>query len=142
MLLGAMLGGMSIATSSTTAVHALAYPLGGKYRIPHGLSNAILLPHVMKFNQDAAAEKFRDIAAAMGIPVGALSASQAADAMIESLYTLISDLNIALTLKDKGITDADLDFLVAAAAKVTRLLDNNPKLMTKDDIRAIYQKLL
>jgi alcohol dehydrogenase class IV len=142
MLLGAMLGGMSIATSSTTAVHALAYPLGGKYRIPHGLSNAILLPHVMKFNQDAAAEKFRDIAAAMGIPVGALSTSQAADAMIESLYTLISNLNIALTLKDKGITDADLDFLVAAAAKVTRLLDNNPKLMTKDDIRAIYQKLL
>jgi alcohol dehydrogenase class IV len=78
----------------------------------------------------------------MGISVGALSTSEAADAMIENLYTLISDLNIALTLRDKGITEADLDFLVAAAAKVTRLLDNNPKLMTKDDIRAIYQKLL
>lgn len=142
MLLGAMFGGMSIATSSTTAVHALAYPLGGKYRIPHGLSNAILLPHVMQFNMDHAEEKFRDIAIAMGIDVHGLTTRQAAEKMIENLYSLIEDLNIDLTLKDKGITAADLEGMVEAAAKVTRLLDNNPKPMSKEDMRAIYQKLL
>jgi alcohol dehydrogenase class IV len=74
MLLGALYGGMSIATSCTTAVHALAYPLGGKYRIPHGISNAILLPYVMQFNQQDNAEKFRDMAQAMGLEISGLSA--------------------------------------------------------------------
>lgn len=142
MLLGAMFGGLSIATSSTTAVHALAYPLGGKFRMPHGLSNAILLPHVMQFNLDAAENKFRDIAVAMGLPVGGMAPRQAAEAMIANLYALISDLNIPASLRDKGVTAADLDLMVEAAAKVTRLLNNNPRVMTKDDIRAIYQRLL
>jgi alcohol dehydrogenase class IV len=142
MLLGALFGGLCIATSSTTAVHALAYPLGGKYRMPHGLSNAILLPHVMNFNMDAAEEKFRDIAAAMGIGVAGLTARQAAEKMVANLFALIADLNIAASLKDRGITAAELDAMVEAAAKVTRLLDNNPKTMTKDDMREIYRKLL
>lgn len=142
MILGAMFGGISIATSSTTAVHALAYPLGGKYRIPHGLSNAILLPHVMKFNIDATEDKFRDIAVAMGLDVAGLSTRQAAEKMIENLYSLIEDLEIQTSLRDKGITEEDLDFMVESAAKVTRLLNNNPKAMTKDDIREIYKKLL
>jgi alcohol dehydrogenase class IV len=142
MLLGAMFGGICIATSSTTAVHALAYPLGGKYRIPHGLSNAILLPHVMKFNLDAAEAKFRDIAIAMGLDVAGLSTTEAAEKMIENLYSLIEDLNIDSGLGNKGITVEDLELMVEAAAKVTRLLDNNPKIMTKDDMREIYKKLL
>ncbi|MBP2652509.1 MAG: alcohol dehydrogenase [Firmicutes bacterium] len=142
MLLGAMFGGISIATSSTTAVHALAYPLGGKYRIPHGLSNAILLPHVMNFNLDVAQDKFKDLAVAMGIEVDGLSNLQAAEKMIENLYSLIVDLDITFSLKEKGISESDLDGMVEAAAKVTRLLDNNPKPMTKNDMRAIYQKLL
>jgi alcohol dehydrogenase class IV len=142
MLLGAVFGGMSIATSSTTAVHALAYPLGGKYRIPHGLSNAILLPHVMNFNLGVAQAKFKDIAIAMGLNVAGLSEEIAAKTMIENLYSLVQDLNIQFSLKDKGITEADLDIMVESASKVTRLLDNNPKVMTKSDIRAIYEKIL
>ncbi len=142
MLLGAMFGGLCIATSSTTAVHALAYPLGGKYRMPHGLSNAILLPHVMSFNLDAAADRFRDIAVAMGLAVAGLTARQAAEKMVENLFSLLADLNIAASLKDRGITAAELDAMVEAAAKVTRLLDNNPKPMAKADMRAIYAKLL
>jgi alcohol dehydrogenase class IV len=142
MLLGAMFGGLCIATSSTTAVHALAYPLGGKYRIPHGLSNAILLPHVMNFNMDAATEKFRDIAAAMGIGVAGIPAREAAEKMVANLFSLIEDLNIEPSLKKQGITDSELDLMVEAAAKVTRLLDNNPKPMTKADMRGIYEKLL
>jgi alcohol dehydrogenase class IV len=141
MLLGAMLAGICIATSSTTAVHALAYPLGGKYRIPHGLSNAILLPHVMKFTMDAAEEKFRDIAVAMDLPVTGLSAREAAEKMIENLYSLNHDLNIQVNLAEKGITENDIDFMADAALKVTRLLNNNPKALDKDDIREIYKKL-
>ena len=142
MLLAALFGGMCIASSSTTAVHALAYPLGGKYHMPHGLSNAILLPYVMEFNRDACTEKFRDIAGAMGLAVAGLTAAEAADQMIENLFALTRDLNMGVNLRDKGITAADLDGMVEAAAKVTRLLNNNPKPMGKDDIRSVYSRLL
>lgn len=142
MLLGAMYGGMCIATSSTTAVHALAYPLGGKYRMPHGVSNAILLPYVMRFNSVGNEDKFRDMAVAMGLEVASLSAAQAASAMIDSLFVLNRDLEIPADLKRWNITAADLDTLVEGAAKVTRLLDNNPRPMSKADIRVIYEQLI
>ena len=142
MLLGAMYGGVAIASSGTTAVHALSYPLGGKYHIPHGLSNAILLPDVMKFNLDACEEKCKDIAVAMGLDVVNCTTREAAEKMIENLYALIRELNVTCDLKAKGIDESVLDELVEAAAKVTRLLDNNPKAVTKEDMRAIYRKLL
>lgn len=142
MLLGAMYGGMCIATSSTTAVHALSYPLGGKYRIAHGISNAILLPFVMRFNIVGNEAKFRDIAQAMGLDVAAKTPQEASVAMIEALFALNRDLQIPADLKRWSITDADLDTLVEGAAKVTRLLDNNPRPMGKADIRAIYTQLI
>lgn len=142
MLLGACFGGISIATSSTTAVHALSYPLGGKYHIPHGLSNAILLPDVMKFNLDVCEEKFKDIAVAMGLDVKDCSTREAAEKMIANLYALIADLQVKCDLREKGINEAALDDLIDAAAKVTRLLNNNPKVVTKEDMRQIYKKLL
>ena len=144
MLLAALFGGMSIASSSTVAVHALAYPLGGKYHIAHGLSNAVLLPHVMEFNLDAAPGKFRDIAEAMGLDVGGLTDAAAARQLIDELYSLVDDLKIneSLKLKERGITIADVDVMVEGAAKVTRLLDNNPKPLSREDMRAIYLKLL
>lgn len=142
MLLGACFGGVSIATSGTTAVHALSYPLGGKYHIPHGLSNAILLPDVMEFNLDVCEEKFRDIAAAMGLDIADCTVKEAAEKMIANLYAMIEELHVKCDLKEKGIDEDALDDLIEAAAKVTRLLDNNPKVVTKDDMRAIYRKLL
>jgi alcohol dehydrogenase class IV len=142
MLLGALFGGMCISTSGTTAVHALAYPLGGKYRMPHGLSNAVLLPHIMQFNLDAVEDRFRDIAVAMGLDVAGLTTRKAAEKMIENLYALNKDLNIPSGIAAQGVTEADLDVLVEAASKVTRLLGNNPKPLTKSDIRAIYRRLL
>lgn len=142
MLLGACYGGISIATSSTTAVHALSYPLGGKYHIPHGLSNAILLPDVMKFNLDVCEEKFRDIAVAMGLDTTGCTIRQSAEKMIENLYSMIEDMNVKCDLREKGINEEVLPELIEAAAKVTRLLDNNPKVVTKDDMREIYKKLL
>jgi alcohol dehydrogenase class IV len=142
MLLGALFGGMCISTSGTTAVHALAYPLGGKYRMPHGLSNAVLLPHIMQFNLDAVEDRFRDIAVAMGLDVSGLTTRKAAEKMIENLYALNKDLNIPSGIAAQGVTEADLDGLVEAASKVTRLLENNPKPLAKSDMRAIYRRLL
>lgn len=142
MLLGACFGGISIATSSTTAVHALSYPLGGKYHIPHGLSNAILLPDVMKFNLDVCEDKFKEIAVAMELNIAGCTTRQAAEKMIENLYSMIADMHVTCDLREKGITEDVLDDLIEAAAKVTRLLDNNPKVVTKEDMRAIYKKLL
>jgi len=142
MLLGAMFGGISIATSSTTAVHALSYPLGGKYHIPHGLSNAILLPGVMEFNLDVCVEKFKDIAVAMELDLLGCTTREAAEKMIDNLYSMIEDLDVKCDLQAKGIHETVLDDLIEAASKVTRLLDNNPKVVTKEDMRAIYKKIL
>ncbi len=142
MLLGAYYGGMCIATSSTTAVHALAYPLGGKYRIPHGVSNAILLPYVMRFNSVGNEDKFSDVALAMGLDVAGKSAKAATEAVIAALFALNRDLAIPADLKQWNITAADLETLVDGAAKVTRLLDNNPRAMSRADIAAIYTQLV
>ena len=142
MLLGAMYGGMCIATSSTTAVHALAYPLGGKYRIAHGVSNAILLPFVMRFNAVGNEDKFCDVAVAMGLDVDPADSKAATEKFIEAIFELNRDLQIPSDLKRWNITAADLETLVEGAAKVTRLLDNNPRPMGKADIRAIYTQLI
>ncbi|WP_439238885.1 iron-containing alcohol dehydrogenase [Lonepinella sp. BR2919] len=142
MLLGSFLGGACIATSSTVAVHALSYPLGGKYHIPHGLSNAILLPDVMKFNLPVCEEKFANVAFAMGLDVQGLTQRQAAEKMIDELYALIRDLDIHCDLNAVGINEDVLDELSEAALSVKRLLDNNPKPMNKDDIKTIYRKLI
>jgi len=142
MLMGAYWGGVCIATSSTTAVHALAYPLGGKYRMAHGLSNAILLPSVMAFNQVGCEVRFAAMARAMALHVGGLDDHAAAAAFVQALHQLNTDLGIPDNLKSLGIQAHDLDGLVDGAAKVTRLLDNNPRSMTRDDMRQIYAALI
>lgn len=142
MLLGSYFGGACIATSSTVAIHALSYPLGGKYHIPHGLANSILLPDVMKFNLDACEEKFAKVAQVMGLNIAGCSQREAAEKMIEELYALIRDLNIKCDLKAVGITEETLSELADAALTVKRLLDNNPKPMTKSDVVEIYKKII
>ena len=142
MLMGAYWGGVCIATSSTTAVHALAYPLGGKYRMAHGLSNAILLPSVMAFNRVGNEVRFAAMARALGVPAQGLDDAAAAEAFVQALRALNVDLGIPNHLRDVGIGAQDLDGLVDGAAKVTRLLDNNPRPMTREDMRAIYAALI
>lgn len=142
MMLAALLGGICISTSSTTAVHALSYPLGGKYRIAHGISNAILLPYVMEFTLDSVVDKFQDVAEAMGIKADGKSKEQVARVVVDEIYSLISDIQISCDLTKYGITESDLDSMADAALKVTRLLNNHPKTITKNDAIDIYKKLL
>ncbi|WP_367340713.1 iron-containing alcohol dehydrogenase [Aminivibrio sp.] len=141
LLLAAFYGGMCIASSSTVAVHALSYPLGGRYRIPHGISNAILLPWVMEFNRDTVTDRFTEVASAMGIPPGA-DDGETSKKTVEGIFSLVRSLGIPSDLRELGVRKEDLDEIVAAAMKVTRLLDNNPKPVTPEDARNIYLKLL
>jgi alcohol dehydrogenase class IV len=142
MMLAAFFGGLCISTSGTTAVHALAYPLGGKYRIAHGISNAMLLPYVMEFNLDAAVDRFQDVAAAMDVGMAGKSRKQVAEGVIEAIHSLVRDVEISCDLKPYGVTESDVDGMADAAMQVTRLLNNNPRPVTKDDAAAIYRKLL
>lgn len=142
MLLAAFYGGMCIASSSTVAVHALSYPLGGKYRIPHGISNAILLPYVMEYNADYVEDKFKDVALAMGIDIKNKNCNEISKEVINEIFKMTEDIKIPRDLKKYGITKDDLENLVEGASGVTRLLDNNPKPMTKDDMRNIYLKIV
>jgi len=142
MLLAAFYGGLSISSASTVAVHALSYPLGGKYRIAHGVSNAMLLPYVMEFNAKSILDKLIIVANEMDIEVAGLSKEDIGKKVISEIYLLVKDLKIPSDLTKFGITKEDIETLVDAAAKVTRLLNNNPKEMTRDDMRDIYLKLL
>ncbi len=142
MLLASCYGGICIASSSTTAIHALSYPLGGRYHIPHGLSNAILMPLVMDVNKNSCKEKYFEMARALGLDVNGKSQDEVAQLFVDELYAINRDLNVKCDLKAVGVTLDVIDSLVEGASKVTRLLNNNPKDLSKDEMREIYVKLL
>ncbi|KAA6475058.1 iron-containing alcohol dehydrogenase [Bacillus swezeyi] len=142
MLLGSAYGGMALTAAGTAAVHALAYPLGGKYNIPHGVANSMLLPHVMEFNMDAIAERLSLAAEPMGIAAVNMTAEQAARAVNDQIKEWTQALHIPQDLKKYGVSAHDLDELADSASKVTRLLNNNPKTLALNDIKDIYQKLI
>ncbi|MDR3220054.1 MAG: iron-containing alcohol dehydrogenase [Dysgonamonadaceae bacterium] len=132
--LGSMYGGMCLGPVNTAAVHALSYGLGGKYHVPHGLANAILLPEVMRFNLDTCPDKYREIASA----VGAKTASEG----IEKIEALAAACGIPQKLSSIGIAQSEVENLADLAMKVTRLLVNNPKEVKREDAIEIYNKLL
>lgn len=140
-MLGAYYGGVCIAASGTNAVHALSYPLGGVFRIPHGVANAILLVPVMKYQKDRIAHRLAMAADAMGCRRTGNDAADAS-AVIERLSSLVVELNIPTSLERFGVDVSALDMLTDAAYGVRRLLDNNPIELTKNDIKAIYREVL
>lgn len=142
MMLGAYYGGVAIAGSGTTAVHALSYPLGGKYHIPHGISNAILLPHVMRFNMDACVKQLNRISDAINPSMVDKSEYDKANYVIEQLEYVVKETEISTDLNSYGVKPDDIDFLVEAGSMQTRLLKNNQKEMSKEEIRQIYKKIL
>jgi len=139
MLLASALGGMALADAGVGAAHALAYPLGANYRIPHGLANAILLPHVMEFNLPAAETHFAMIAQCMGESTNGVSARRAATAAVEAVRTLGSDIGVPSSLADLGIPKADIPSLVEGALKVTRPVENNPRILGPEEAQSIYE---
>lgn len=138
--LGSLYGGLCLGPVNTAAVHALSYPLGGEYHIPHGLSNAILLPSVMKFNRPANLKKYAEVAVAMGAPVGK-NDDETAQNGVDFIYQLSEAVGIPAKLTDIGIPQEAVPHLAKAAMEVQRLLKNNPREVTEQDAINIYNSL-
>lgn len=141
LLLGSMYGGLCLGPVNTAAVHALSYGLGGKFHIPHGLSNAILMPEVLRFNLPANPKRHADVAKALGIKNEGTD-EKIALAGIEKIENLSKVCGIPQRLTDIGVSENDIPELAEIAMKVTRLLKNNPREVTQEDAVNIYKKLL
>ncbi|WP_454702385.1 iron-containing alcohol dehydrogenase [Agrobacterium burrii] len=140
MLLGSMLAGQAFANSPVAAVHALAYPIGGTFHIPHGLSNALVLPHVLRFNAPEGASLYAEIAAdAFPDLASEQSRHSRCAAFIERLADLSSKLGLQPRLRDVGIGEEHLAGMARDAMKQTRLLVNNPRVVNEADALSIYR---
>lgn len=144
MQIAAYYGGLAITASGTTAVHALSYPLGGKYHIAHGVSNAILLAPVMRFNEPACQERFAiayDRCCHDEVKTCKTAAEKSAW-IINRLEEIVKHLDIPTSLKEFGVPESDLETLVDSGMQVQRLLVNNPRTLTADDARELYKQIL
>jgi len=140
LLLGSLYAGLGLANAGVTAVHSLSYPLGGKYGIPHGLANTIMLPPVMDFNLPAALSKFAIIAEVMGEITDDLPEREAAYLALDAVDALIEDCGIDAGLSDFGIKEKDFPELAKVAMTVARPLENNPRRVTIEDAIEIYKQ--
>jgi alcohol dehydrogenase len=138
MLLGSLYAGLGLANAGVTAVHSLSYPLGGKYGIPHGLANTILLLPVMAFNLPAALEKFAIIAEVMGEVTDDLPLREAAYLALDAVEALIEDCGIETKLGDFDIAEEDFPELAKVAMTIARPLANNPRQVTIENAIEIY----
>jgi len=138
MALGALLAGLAFGSGGLGAVHALAYPLGTEYHLPHGRTNAIMLPHVMAFNLAGANEKYGKIGEAMGVRIEGLSPIEKAKASLMEVRNLISQVDISYQLKDYGIKKEDISKLTMEGMKYSRLFIPNPRNLNQEDVKKIY----
>ena len=136
--LGSLYGGLCLGPVNTAAVHALSYPLGSRYHVPHGHANAILMPHVCRFNLTAAPHRYRDIALALGAHKEN-SDEATALAGIEKLWQLIRSTGLEMNLARLNIPAEDIPAMATAGLNVTRLMKNNLRPMTQHDAEEIYR---
>lgn len=141
MQIASFYGGIAITASGTTAVHALSYPLGGRYHIAHGVSNAILLAPVMRFNEPACRELLAH-AYDRCIHGDASSTEAKSAAVIARIEEIVRHLDIPVSLQEFNVPREDLESLVQSGMQVTRLLVNNRRPVTEEDARRIYQEIL
>lgn len=140
MLLGACLAGIAFANSPVGGVHALAYPVGARFHVAHGLSNSLVLAPVLRFNLPHAASLYAELASAIGAPDG--TTDQKADWFLNYFASLPGTLGLETRLRDVGIQETDLDSLACDAMKQTRLLVNSPREINLADARALYAEVL
>ena len=139
MATASLMAGMAFGNAGVGAVHALAYPLGGRFNIAHGVSNALLLPYVMAWNKLACVERFRDIAEAMGVRVAPLSDRDAADQAVRAMSELCAAVAIPTGLRSFNIPEDALPAMAEEASQIERLMRNNPRQLTAGDIEQIYR---
>ncbi len=136
--LGSLYGGLCLGPVNTAAVHALSYPLGSRHHIAHGHANAVLLPHVLRFNASAAPQRYAAIARALGAPEYA-SAMDSARAGVAHLYRMIEETGLEMRLSALGVAESEIPSLAAEGLAITRLMRNNPRSMTQRDAEFIYR---
>lgn len=142
MLLGSMLAGMAFANAPVAAVHALAYPLGGHFHVPHGLSNALVLPYVLDYNMVEAEGLYAELAGIVFPELSGLDHSAKATGLVEGFMKLGPELGMESTLSAVGVSHNNLPLLAEDAMKQTRLLVNNPREMTYEAALNIYKQAL
>jgi alcohol dehydrogenase len=141
MLLGSMLAGQAFANAPVAAVHALAYPLGGNYHIPHGLTNALVLPHVLRFNAPCASELYAELAPLIMPDVLLPNDSIKITEMLADYFlNLAKDLGLQTKLRQMNIPESDLQMLAEQSMLQQRLLINNPREVSLDDSLQIYRQ--
>jgi alcohol dehydrogenase class IV len=141
MLLGACLAGMAFANSPVAAVHALAYPVGARFHVPHGLSNALVLPHVMRFNMNEAQTLYSELADVI-VPGKGSTTAEKVESFVTYLEGLSREFGLPTKLAEVGIQLSDVQQLAEDAMKQNRLLINNPREVTYEDALQIYQAAL
>lgn len=141
MLWASYYGGASIAHAGTHLVHALSYPLGGRYHLPHGVANAILLAPCMRFVRPAAVSKFAQVYDLLPDADVRLSDEEKSHALVDYFTALVARLQLPASLEALGISPDQLPWLVEAALNVQRLMNNVPMAVTADDVRAVYLTL-
>jgi len=142
MAYGSFFAGVSLANAGVGAVHALAYPLGGRFHVSHGVSNALLLPYVLELNIVGHVEKFAKVAKALGQPVDGKAPWEAAESALTAIRRLSQDVGIPQRLSEVGVTSDDIEELTNSATGQTRLLSNNPRKLSKEDIKQIYMRAM
>jgi alcohol dehydrogenase class IV len=141
MLLGSTLAGQAFANAPVAAVHALAYPLGGHFHIPHGLSNSLLLPAVLRFNAEAAKHLYAELASILVTEPLAKNSTEQTEQFINTIENLIDNLGLPTQLRDVGISEDALPMLAKDAMQQQRLLINNPRVVSEADALAIYKSI-
>lgn len=142
MLLGAHLAGVSFANAPVAGVHALAYPLGGRFHVPHGLSNALMLPYVLRHNMATALSLYAELAPMIEPALAALGTQARAAGLIQALEEMAVKTGMPRRLREVGVGAEHLDLLADDAMLQTRLLRNNPCPIDRDDARRLYEAAL
>ena len=139
MAMGSLLGGIAFGNAGVGAVHALSYPIGGTFHVPHGVANTLMLPWVMEYNMVSCLKWFTDVGEAMGENMEGLSVRDGAEKTVAALKTLAEDLQVPIYLSDVGIPESAIEEMADSAMGQVRLLNNNPRKLTRDDIVQIYK---
>ncbi|WP_271078011.1 iron-containing alcohol dehydrogenase [Aurantiacibacter sp. MUD61] len=142
MLRGSYLAGVAFSNAPCAGVHALAYPLGGHFHVPHGLSNALMLPQVLAHTMPAARELYAELAEVVDPTLASLGTQAKAQGFVEAMRDLAIAAGLSPRLADVGISQGDLDLLADEAMLQTRLLQNNMIDITRDDARRMYEAAL
>jgi len=140
MMMGSYMAGLGLAMAGVGAVHALSYPMGSLFGIPHGVANACLLPYVLEYNYPGNIEKFCNVSIAMGMDVDGLTPRELASMAAEAAWDLAEDIGTPLTLNDLNIPEDAIPDLVKGAMKIAVPIMNNPRPMTAEIAEKIYRQ--